>query len=89
MYTLTLNDGTTLAGNIMPFVNNSIIFVYLTGLSIADGFRIFSDSSRISRITETIDEENVNVYEGYTEITAISNEFGNCNITLRRPSDAT
>lgn len=82
--TLILNDGTVLNGHIMPNGDDRIIFVYLNGLSLAEGFAIFSDPGRIRKITEKIDAETEREYNGFTVITAINMEFGNCNLTLRR-----
>lgn len=86
--TLTLVDGTVLNGYTLPNGDGSVLFVYLTGLSIMEGFTIFSDAGNIQTITETIDAQNVKVHKGYTKLIAINGEFGNCNITLRRGSDA-
>ena len=68
--------------------DNSILCVYLSGLSITEGFTIFSDAGNLQTITETIDPQTVKVHEGYTKLFAINGEFGNCNIKLRRGSDA-
>lgn len=81
---LILNDGTVLNGSIMPNGDDRIIFVYLKGLSLAEGFAIFSDPGRVRKITEKIDPETEREYNGFTVITAINTEFGNCNLTLRR-----
>ena len=84
METITLNNGTVLDGHIMPNGDDRIIFVYLTGISLADGFAAFSNPANISTITE-INHGNEHIYRGYTELKAIDSEFGNCNITLRKP----
>lgn len=88
MNILTLVNGRKLEGSVMRFVDDSLIFVYLKGLTVAEGVAIFADARNVQIITETIDKENVNVYEGYTEIRAASHEFGNCNLTMGRRADA-
>lgn len=87
MEILTLVDGTELQGRVMQFVDDRIIFVYLTGMTLVQGYTIFSDSENIATI-HAMDHGTEHTYEGYTEITAINNEFGNCNITLRRVQSA-
>ena len=82
---LTLSNGDTFTGTILPNGDDRIIFVYLVGITLAEGFAAFSVPENIQTITERIDSENQNVYEGYTELRAINSEYGNCNITLRRP----
>ena len=84
METLTLVDGTVLTGHILPGSDDRMIFVYLDGMALAQGYAIFSDANRISTITE-MNHGTEHIYTGYTVITAINSEYGNCNITLRRP----
>ena len=83
METITLNDGTVLNGHILNNGDGRLIFVYLDGKSLAEGFLLFSDQSKTIRITEN-NHGNEHVYENYTEITSINSEFGNCNLTLRK-----
>lgn len=84
MKTITLNDGTVVNGNILDNGDGIIIFVYLFGLSLAEGFALFSDTNKTSRIiANEYDVETV--YEGYTNISAINTEFGNCNLVMRKP----
>ena len=87
METLTLVDGTELDGHVLESGDERIIFVYLTGMSLAEGYTTFSNAENVSTIT-AMNHGTEHVYEGYTEITAINTEFGNCNITLRRPTNA-
>lgn len=87
METLTLVDGTELAGSILESGDERIIFVYLTGIGLAEGYTTFSNAENIATII-AMNHGTEHVYEGYTEITAINTEFGNCNITLRRPTNA-
>ena len=83
METLTLVDGTILDGHVLPSSDMDRIFVYLTGKTLAEGYAVFSDAVNIAVITE-MNHGTEHVYEGYTEITAINNEYGNCNLTLKR-----
>lgn len=83
MEMLTLVDGTQLEGSILPSGDGSHIFVYLYGLSLAQGFTVFSNPENVLTITE-MSHGKVNVYTGYTEIVAINTEYGNCNLTMKR-----
>ena len=83
METLTLNDGSVLNGHILPGGDGITIFVYLMDMNIVQGVSIFSDADRISKIIES-NHGTEHVYEGYTEIYAVSHEFGNCNIVMRK-----
>lgn len=87
METLTLIDGTMLDGHILDNGDGRIIFVYLTGMSLAEGYQAFSNAENIRTIVENNHGEE-HTYKGYTEIIAINAEYGNCNITLRRPANA-
>ena len=80
---ITMNDGTVLEGHIIENGDGRIIFVYLDKLKLADGFALFSDTNKTMRMVE-LNHGNENVYEGYTEITSINSEFGNCNLTLKK-----
>lgn len=84
METIELNDRTQLTGHIIPNGDDTVIFVYLTGLSLADGFSLFSNGQNLTVIREN-NHGTEHVYRGFTQMTAISAEFGNCNITLRKP----
>lgn len=83
METLTLTDGTVLNGHILENGDGMIIFVYCDGMSLIDGFQIFSNPQRISTII-AMNHGNEHVYEGYTELTSINTDFGNCNLTLKK-----
>ena len=83
MRTLILNDGTQVNGHILTDGEGSKIFVYLDGMSLAEGFTMFSYPGRTEKITSRIGDEET-VYEGYTQLWAINNEYGNCNITMKR-----
>lgn len=76
---ITLNDGTVLEGHILENGDGQMIFVYLDGMSLTDGFVIFNDPERTKRIYA-----GEKTYEGYTQLWAINNEFGNCNVTMRK-----
>lgn len=87
METLELNDGTILNGHVIEDDTAARIFVYLDGKTIADGFDLFRSPDRSSRIT-AMNHGEEHVYEGYTQILSVSGEFGNCNLVMRRESDA-
>lgn len=83
MEILMLNDGTAVTGHILDNGDGRIIFVYLDGMSIIQGFTLFSDPEKTGRIIEKrVDTEKI--YEGYTNLTAINTEYGNCNITMQK-----
>ena len=83
MNTLTLNDGTVLSGTILENGDGRIIFVYLDNISIERGFMLFIDPGKTGRIV-AVSSGHEHVYEGYTQLTAINNEYGNCNITMQK-----
>ena len=80
---LILNDGTVLDGRILDNGDGSIIFVYLTGMCIDSGYALMKDPARTSRI-RFLSYGVEHVYVGYTKITHIDDEFGNCNLTMRK-----
>lgn len=80
--TITLYDGTVLAGHCIRV--DVHLFVYLTGgISMAEGFAIFTQPDRLIRIVEN-NHGHEHIYDGYTQLTAINTEYGNCNLTLRK-----
>ena len=83
MQTVTLNDGTVLNGTIIESGYNDYILIYIDGMSIAQGFALFSDASKTSHIVYHNYERRL-VYDGFTELSAINNEFGNCNVMMRK-----
>ena len=83
METITLNDGTELQGHILENGDDRIIFVYLDGMSLMDGYALMSDRNKTIRMT-ALNHGNEHVYDGFTEIDAISSAFGNCNLTMRK-----
>ena len=85
METLTLNDGTEVTGHILTDGIGLRIYVYLTGMSLATGYALMSDPEKTCRI-EAMDHGTETVYEGFTEIIAVSSEFGNCNLVMRKVS---
>ena len=83
METVTLNDGTVLAGHILENGDNRIIFVYLDGLSLVEGVTYFSDPERTS-VIHTMNHGTEKVYIGYTDLYSASREYGNGHLVLRK-----
>lgn len=81
--TLTLNDGTVVDGHILDNGDGLIIFVYLDGMNLADGFALFSVPGRTKVITAN-SYGAVHQYEGFTHLSSISDEYGNCNIVMKK-----
>lgn len=80
MQKLTIN-GSVYDGHCLE--SDDRLFVYLDGLTIMDGFRIFSDPDNYA----TIHEVSYGVerdYTGYNTLIAVNGEYGNCNVTLKR-----
>lgn len=86
--TVTLNDGTSLVGTILPDGEGYKIFVYLDKYPLLNGVVLFSDPGRTSRIV-SMNRGIEHIYEGFTELVAANNEYGNCNLVMRRPVNAT
>lgn len=83
MEILTLNDGTAVNGHILDNGDGRIIYVYLDGKTLAEGFVLFSDPEETKRIV-AMNRGIETVYLGYTNMTAISSEYGNCNIVMQK-----
>ena len=81
--TLILNDGTVVAGHILENGDGLTIFVYLDGLSLAEGFSLFSAQGRTKHIT-AYNHGATHEYDGFTHLSSISDEYGNCNIVMKR-----
>ena len=80
---LTFADGTTAEGHILPDGMGIRIYVYLDGMGLSDGYALMSDQEKVGTIT-ALNHGETAVYEGYTDIIAISTEFGNCNLVMRK-----
>ena len=83
METITLNDETVLNGHILENGDDRMIFVYLNGMKLTDGFTLFSDENKTAHMV-AMNRGVQKTYDGYTEIVAASSEFGNCNLTMRK-----
>lgn len=79
METITLNDGTVVNGHCIQ--DGDTLFMYLDGKTIAEGIALIDGNTE--RIEE-INHGNTHTYEGFTELYAVSHEYGNCNIILKR-----
>ena len=86
--TITLNDGTILVGTVLPDGEGIKIFVYLDKYPLLNGVVLFSDPEKTSRII-AMSYGHEYIYEGFTEVIAANNEYGNCNLVMRRPVNAT
>ena len=76
----------TIAGNEYPrhcILTDTRLFVYLDSMSLMDGYAVVSPPHALDSITEKSYVRET-TYTGYTEISAISGEYGNCNIVLKK-----
>jgi len=85
METLILNDGTEISGHC--FADDQNLFVYLDNMTVVQGVMLFADPEKAEKIT-ALDHGHTDVYEGYTEIYNASHEYGNCNLVMRKASNA-
>lgn len=79
MEQLTLNDGTVVNGHCIE--DGNTLFMYLDDMTVVDGIALIDGN------TEKIEEENHgnhHTYIGFTEIYAVSHEYGNCNVVLKK-----
>ena len=83
MQTLTLNNGPTIDGHILEDANKTAIYVYLDNFPLTDGFVLLSNPEKTRKIVANSYGHEY-IYEGYTTLSAISDEYGNCNAVLRR-----
>ena len=83
METLTLKDGTVVNGHILDSADGLKIYVYLDNMPLVDGVILFSDSAKTEKII-AMNHGTEKEYRRYTEICSASNEFGNCNLVMKR-----
>lgn len=83
MDTITLNDGTVFVGSVLENGDGRVIFVYLDGLRMQDGFSHFINPEKTKKII-AMSSGVEHIYLGYTNLTAINSEYGNCNITMQK-----
>lgn len=83
MQTITLNDGTVLNGSALDSPDGSYVLIYITGITIIEGFQLFSDPDRTAHIVYTSYGNEI-TYDGYTDLSSINTEFGNCNLKLKK-----
>jgi hypothetical protein len=83
MEILILNDGTELNGHILDDGEGRAIFVYLDNMSVYDGVMLFADKEKTSKI-KALNHGTEHEYTGFTQLWSVSQEFGNCNIVMRK-----
>ena len=80
--TLTLNDGTVLAGHC--FESDGVLFVYLDKGTMKSVFPLLSERAKTAVITAE-DYGSVKAYEGYTKLFSLREETdGTVNACLRK-----
>lgn len=84
---LILKDGTEVEGHILDSADGQSIFVYLDGMALLTGVMMFSDTNKTETI-RAMNHGNEHVYNGYTVLWSASNEYGNCNLVMRKESNA-
>ena len=83
MESLTMNDGRVLERSSAILSGN--LFVYLRGIGFREAFELLIDPEKTERIVYTRNSGEQVVFEGYTKLTAVTDE-GNGLVTavLRR-----
>lgn len=71
--TLTLADGTVLAGHVIEMAPR--LYVYLDHSTLAEAFPVLNDPDRMAVVVARRYGEET-VYTGYSHLTALSEEFG-------------
>lgn len=79
--TITLSDGTVVEGHILEHVDDTMIFMYLLNKTVVEGILLVSGKLE-HVIASRYGAEHE--YTGYTYIYAVSNEYGNCNLVLKK-----
>ena len=87
MEVLILNDGTTVEGHILDGGDERTIFIYLDNKTVVEGVTLMADPDK-TRFIRALNHGEERTYEGYTQIYSASHEFGNCNLVMRRESNA-
>ena len=87
MEVLILNDGTNVEGHILDGGDERSIFVYLDNKTVVEGVLLMSDPDK-TYVIKALNHGVEHIYEGYTQIYSASNEYGNCNLVMRRSNNA-
>lgn len=83
MYSIEMSDGTILENT--TCLNDDLhLFVYIEKGDLITNVTLFSDSEKTKKIVYKKDNQELQVYEGYTKFLSVSTEYGNCNIVLRK-----
>lgn len=85
MEMIILNDGTELNGHCIESVE--ALYVYLDSMNMIEGVMLFNDPEKTQVIRE-LNHGETHEYTGYTQLYAASSEYGNCNLVMRRPVNA-
>ena len=70
--TLKLTDGTVLSGHALLSGND--LLLYITGMTLADGYPVLSDEAKVNHITEDRFGEKT-TYDGYRHLFFIREEL--------------
>ena len=82
MDTITLSDGTVVEGFILDSQDGTTIYMYLDKMSVVEGVLLVS--GKLDHLV-AMNHGAEHIYDGYTEIYAVSHEYGNCNFVLKKP----
>ena len=61
--------------------------VCVIGMALLTGVMMFSDTNK-TEVIRAMNHGNEHVYNGYTVLWSASNEYGNCNLVMRKESNA-
>lgn len=81
---ITLNDGTVVEGHVLDNGDDQTIFMYLMNMTVVEGILLVAGKLE-HIIASRYGAEHE--YFGYTYIYAASNEYGNCNLVLKKPRE--
>ena len=85
MEKITLANGTEIENAHCIRVDEKL-FVYIENMDIRRGFELFIEPANTSVITEE-SYGKTKEYKRFTKFSSISDEYGNCNIVLKRENE--